>query len=259
MENKNYYLYAVLNGLIKAYQENERKLQELNAFLRYDGDKLDDYYLSIQKWTFSNAIKLICKYSEKKNYLQRLIISIQKSLNIYYYPKNSADCLLTEGDKYAIDNSKHDIYIASEFQSEFDKKTGEILTSDFARNILLLDSYTVPYQERIWHDKVWLYFFHNHFRINFSRHITEKTAICCEFIYSAHDDVLSINMPISEFENLQTTLPHLKLNASVFNDYHRSLFDFESQPNLNKELIIGDTTIENKRNMKLIRIKNPQV
>lgn len=136
MEKRDYYrLREVILGLRGVYQENERELLKLKDYVSYDTDKVADLNFSLLQTFKETDPQLVCYFEEKRNKLQKMMDTLLKATGFYIYGGDIAHYYFeSENGKKEIvaPNKKCSAHLADSFTD----KALQILTSDFATNIL---------------------------------------------------------------------------------------------------------------------------
>lgn len=212
-EIKEYKLRQILEGLISAYCENERKLGELARLTYTNNPKIEELYYYVTKGT-DRLPELMLKYIEEKSFLKSAIEKILEVLRLDFKPRSSILCAINNNGEYVIEDGTHSYGIPSDKRAEFKSIATDILKGEFANNIS---------QDHLWlPDKsmalyMWPGAFNLQIIYGFPKNLTAT--------YQSHNSNLSINPNGLSEEELDHIISDYMLSSEYFNEYQRKIIE----------------------------------
>lgn len=209
-EIKEYKLRQILESLISAYQENEKKLIKLKYLTCARDTKIDDFYYYIAK-DDNKAPELMLKYVEEKNFLEQAMARILEMLNLDFKKKNAILCAINNNGEYVI-NGKYLFEVIHYEQAKFKNIADGVLSSEFAQNIgnggLYISGASITT-----------------FPSAFNFHLLHEGAKNLGITYKSHNNILEFQPNGLAETELEEMVTSYTLSSEFFNEYQRKIIE----------------------------------
>ena len=252
-DDKFYSVKDIMLGTREQYMSLDDKLSFLRQMISvYDKSVEEfDFYLSKKN---DNDPQVICSFTRRLNAIKRLIINIQKKLDVYDFDFDRGVCIKGEDGSYIVDSRAYDISIKN--RRLFSMCIDKILNSDFTNKMDFGLAYYEKTSEDVLEDLIV-----GTCGIQFSN-VSSDYNLKCNYI--ASEDVINVcalDGHINPTESVVRDMLHYQIPASCLCEYHRELIDSSSIIQKPIEILSSvdestrcvDLLIEEERNKVVLR------